>query len=205
MIKKLIFAVLCLLSLIGFGWEGRDNTMYWQVTGTGNTVNGGDNVYTYLGVSHSDDELGVRIACYDSDGNFIRYLNPAYPDPLNYVDWEYNDQYIGTRDDFWLTRGSQAYYGPEDYMEHLFQMQLGTYDSDDNFLPLLYTNGEIVDNKYWYDWGTLAPHNGDWIPTEFYTINPVIPSPSVPEPSTSILCLLGASLLALRRKKFNSY
>lgn len=205
MFKKLTaLVVICAMSLLGYGWDDNDHTMYWQVTGTGNTVNGGPNdVYTFLGIDHADDELGVRIAAYDKEGNLVKYLNPAYPNNPDFpsgIDWEYNDQPIGTRDDFWMTRGSQAYYGPEDYMEHLFQMQLGTYDGDYNFLPLLYTNGETVDNKYWYDWGTLAPNNGDWIPTEFFTINPVIPAPQVPEPSELMLCIIGFGVLMLKRK-----
>ena len=76
-------------------------TLHWQVNETGNTVDGNPDLYSFLGIDHADDELGVRISVYDSDGNFIRYLNPAYEleDHTSYIDWEYNDQYVGTRDD----------------------------------------------------------------------------------------------------------
>ena len=196
-LMSILFA--CLSLATAYAWEGNDSTLFWQIEDNGNTVDDGPNdVYTFLGFEHADDELGVRVACYDRDGNFVNYLNPAYPDPLDYIDWEYNDQVIGTRDDIRMTKGSQAYYGRDDYLERLFQLQLGTYDSDYNFIPLLYTNSELVDGKYWYDWGTLAPYNGDWTPTAFYTINPVSPTP---EPSSSLLLLLGASFVLLLRKR----
>ena len=99
-----------------------------------------------------------------------------------------------------MTSASQAYYGPDDYLEMLFQMQVGNYDEDFNFSPLLWTRGELVDGKYWYDTGTLAPHNGDWIPTQFYTINPVVPITPSPEPNSGILFLIGIGFLGLRRK-----
>ena len=75
-------------------------------------------------------------------------------------------------------------------------MQIGTYGSEDEFEEILFSKAIDVDSKYWYDFGTLAPYNGDWNPTQFYTYNPV-----APEPSTSILILLGVATLALRRQR----
>jgi hypothetical protein len=93
-----------------FGWDNVDSIMYWQLGDTGNTVDDGPNdVYTFLGFDHANDEIGVRIAAYDKDGNLVKYLNPVYPNNPDYpsgIDWEYNDQYIGTRDDIWRTRTS---------------------------------------------------------------------------------------------------
>ena len=186
------------------GWDEKDSILYWQLGSSGNTVDGGPNdVYTFLGFDHANDELGVRIAAYDKDGNLVKYLNPVYPSNPDYpggIDWEYNDQMIGTRDDIWMTRASQAYYGPDNYLEMLFQMQVGNYDEDFNFNPLLWTNGELVPGRYWYDTGTLAPPGTDWIPTEFYTINPVVPITPSPEPNSLILLSLGLCLLGLKRK-----
>ena len=199
--NKLILICL-MLSMQCFGWNDQDYTLLWQVTETGNTVDGNPDLYTFLGIDHSNDELGVRIAAYNANGDLIRYLNPAYEleDHTSYIDWDYNDQMIGTRDDIWMTRASQAYYGPSDYMEYLYQMQIGTYDNDYNFIELLYSNAENVPGKYWYDWGTLGPSGDvDWIPTEFYTVNPVVPV--IPEPNVSILFLLGCSMLFLKRKE----
>lgn len=98
-----------------------------------------------------------------------------------------------------MTVGSQAYYGPNDYMEYMFQMQIGTYDNDYNFIEMLYSNAESVPNRYWYDWGTIAPYDGDWIPIEFYTVNPVVPV--IPEPNSFILLSIGTSMLLLSRKR----
>lgn len=60
---------------------------------------------------------------------------------------------------------------------------------------------ETLRNQYMYGEGTLGPHKNDvWIPTEFYTLNPVIPTPPVPEPNTILLFTIGSGLLLLRRK-----
>lgn len=195
--KKYFYTfIVCLFSLVGWGWEGNDNIMMWQVNDTGNTVDGGPNdVYTFLGIDHSDDYIGVRIACYDKDGTFIKYLNPVYPEEWGGIDWEYNDEFIGTRDDLPATL-RQAYYGPNDYSEKLFQMQVGNYDGDDNFIPLLYSSKSEVAGRYWYDDGQLAPQYGEWTPTDFYTYN----SPIVPEPSSTLLAFIGICFLGLKRK-----
>ena len=201
--KKLLTVLLCILAISSFAWDGNDNIMYWMLSGTGNTVDGGSDVYTYLGVAHANDEIGVRIAAYDNSGNLVKYLNPVYPDSPDVpggIDWEYNDQIVGTRDDISMFGTGQAYYGTSDYVEMLFQMQVGNYDGDYNFIPLLYSLGETVDGKYWYDSGSLLPQYGEWTPTKFYTINPVVP---VPEPTTFLLLLLGFGILALRRKNGN--
>ena len=79
-------------------------------------------------------------------------------------------------------------------------MQIGNYDEDFNFNPILFSKGEKVEGRYRYNPGDLGPYGGEWIPAEFYTINPVIPSPSVPEPSTSLLCIIGFGVLMLKRK-----
>ena len=199
MFKKLTYFVfLFLISFSCFAWDGNDNIMLWQVNPTGNTVDDGPNdVYTFLGFDHANDDIGVRIAAYDKDGNLIKYLNPVYPEEFAGVDWEYNDEYIGTRDDLPAST-RQAYYGGEDYTERLFQMQVGNYDGDGNFMPLLWTRGESIPGKYWYDSGTLLPPGFEWAPTKFYTANPVIPD--IPEPNSFILLSLGICLLGLRRK-----
>lgn len=204
--KLLVIFALCMLSFVGVAWEGNDSIMYWQLRDTGNTVDDGPNdVYTFLGFDHANDEIGVRIAAYDKDGNLVKYLNPVYGAPSGSgpfdpgsIDWEYNDELIGTRSDLPASI-RQAYYGLDDYLEMLFQMQVGNYDEDFNFNPMLWTKGELVDGKYWYDTGSIMPaYPYEWTPTAFYTINPVSPSP---EPSSSLLLLLGASFVLLLRKR----
>lgn len=203
--KILVIFALCMFQFVGVAWDNVDSIMYWQLGDTGNTVDGGQNVYTFLGFDHADDEIGVRIAAYDKDGNLIKYLNPVYGPPPGSglfdpgsIDWEYNDEYIGTRDDL-PAKIRQVYYGPDDYLEMLFQMQVGNYDEDFNFNPMLWTRGELVEGKYWYDTGSIAPaYPFEWLPTEFFTVNPVVPVS--PEPNSFSLMTLGICLLGLKRK-----
>ena len=198
MIKRLTYVFLMLmLPFVGLAWEGNDNIMQWQVNDSANVDGGPNSVYKFLGLEYPDDEFGVRIVCYDKDGTFIKYLNPVYPAEYGGVDWEFNDQYVGTRDDFGSTQTSQAYYGPNDYSEKLFQMQVGNYDGNDDFIPILYSSKQEVAGRYWYDSGTLAPPSMDWTPMDFYTMNP----PVVPEPSSALLALVGAGLLLLKRSR----
>lgn len=101
---KNLYAILtmCAMSLFGYGWEGRDSTMYWQVSGTGNTVDDGpNNVYTFLGIAHSDSDIGARIAAYDINGNLVKYLDPIWEDEsgVKHIETDFSDMYIGTRDD----------------------------------------------------------------------------------------------------------
>lgn len=201
--KIFIALLICMFMFAGFAWDNVDSIMYWQLGSTGNTVdNGPSDVYTFLGFDHANDELGVRIAAYDKDGNLVKYLNPVYG-PVDgnpgYIDWEYNDELIGTRSDLPAST-RQAYYGPDDYLEMLFQMQVGNYDEDFNFSTLLWTKGELVDGKHWYDTGSILPPGTEWIPTQFYTINPVVSITPSPEPNSGILLLIGIGFLGLKRK-----
>lgn len=78
-------------------------------------------------------------------------------------------------------------------------MQVGIYDDDWNFTPILYSNYADMNeiSKHTYEVGQLAPIAGDWAPGTYHT---VIPSPPVPEPSSLMLSFVGASLLLLKRK-----
>jgi len=200
--KKLLtyMSFMFMAVFVCFGWDGNDNVLMWQLGSGGNTVDGGPNsVYTFLGIDHADDDIGVRIAAYDRDGNLIKYLNPIYGaegDDSSFIDWEYNDECIGTRDDLPASI-RQAYFGSSSYQEYLFQMQVGVYDANFDFMELLYSRAETT-SGHWYDMGTLLPSVQEWTPIDFYTINPVIPS--APEPNSFMLLTIGISLLALRRK-----
>lgn len=83
-------------------------------------------------------------------------------------------------------------------MEMLYQIQIGTYDSDYNFSAICFSTSELVDEKYRYDAFSLLPPSMDWHVDAFYTSNPV--GPSVPEPSSALMFLFGLSFLLLKRK-----
>lgn len=158
MIKKtLIFIYFACLAF----FSGSGDILYWQITGNEN-VDGNPDVYTFIGAVHgSDTEIGVRLAAYDSSGNLVSYLNPVYGNPSGAfdpatVDYEFNDEYIGTRDDLHLP-ARQALYSGELAMERKFQMQIGIYDENFDFSPILYSNGEIVDGKYRHEIGSINP------------------------------------------------
>ena len=91
-------------------------------------------------------------------------------------------------------------------IEALFIMELGYNAYDPNIDDYVWTTiaqalpeetYETLRANYMYGEGSIAPPTQKvWTPTEFYTT-------SVPEPSSTILCLLGLSLFMLKRKSNN--
>ena len=74
--KKIIFVGFCLLSLIGFGWEGRDSTLLWQVNDDA-TVDGASMHYSFLVPYTEDDDNwnGIRVKVVSPDGQIQRILD----------------------------------------------------------------------------------------------------------------------------------
>ena len=198
--KILVIFALCMFSFVGMG-----DVLNWQITGSENARDGDtreyiSDVYSFLVL---DEEIGVRLAAYDRDGNFIQYLHPMYRNPSDpyaagTIDYEFDDEYIGTKDNL-PTGPRQAMYDGTDPIERLFQIQIGNYDEDFNFNPILFSDGMIVDSRYRHTPGDLSPYDGEWSVMDFYTINLV--SPDAPEPNSFILLSLGICLLGLRRRR----
>ena len=65
-------------------------------------------------------------------------------------------------------------------------MQVGIYDDDWNFTPILYSEFADIDeiSKHTYEIQQIAPIGKDWAPGTYYTAIPPFP---VPEPSSSTL------------------
>ena len=88
--------------------------------------------------------------------------------------------------------------------EYMFMIELGqdvwnSLIEDYNWSPLAYSDtveGQWLKTKYTSENGTLAPPEFvPWTPLNYHSITP--------EPSMSLLCLLGASLLLLKRPGTN--
>lgn len=79
--------------------------LLWCVSGN-EIVDNNSSLYSYLGSTYGEsEEYGVRLAAYNQAGSLVSYLNPVYFDEggNSFIDREFNDQYVGTRDDFWMT------------------------------------------------------------------------------------------------------
>ena len=84
--------------------------------------------------------------------------------------------------------------------EYMFMIELGenVWDSlieDYNWSPLAYSDtveGQWLKQKYTSEEGSLAPPTfTTWTPMNYHT---------VPEPSASLLCIIGLGVLLLKRK-----
>ena len=85
------------------------------------------------------------------------------------------------------------------YMEYAFMVEIGEYTWNDvmddwNFNVLAQSDKYAANQlkNYIYERFSLAPpETGIWSPKDFYT---------TPEPSTSLLCIIGLGVLMLKRK-----
>jgi hypothetical protein len=165
--------------------------LLWQVNQNASVDNGISDVYHFL---VPDTEIGALACVYDANGNFIRNLNLV-------ADPDYADSFVSSRDDLWFMQAIQSYMEDDIAMDALFQIQVGYYDGDFNFISALYSDTETKANLLAgnsYAIGSLYPPGTDWTPGHYHTVNPVVPS--VPEPSELMLCIIGLGLLLLKRK-----
>ena len=182
-----------LIGLILFGLIGAGDVLQWQIDQ--NAIIDNDSNITLYSFLAPDTEIGALACVYDVNGNFLSNLNLVY-DP------EYADSFVSSRDELWIMQAIQSYMDDDQALDSIFQLQVGYYDEDYNFVTALYSETESKAGllaNHSYTPGSLAPPSTDWIPHSFYTINPVVPS--IPEPSSSLLLLVGASLLTLKRKR----
>ena len=169
---------------------GLADVLKWAVAEEA-SVDGSPDLYTYLA---PDTEIGVRAVQYDRNGNLTGCM-PLVSEP------EFADAFFGSKDDISMMQALQSFTIGEDIAESLFQIQVGYYDDDFAFVSVLYSvaaTGASI-SKFMYEPGDISPPSMDWRPLNFRTVNPVTPSPSVPEPSSGLLALAGLAVLCLRR------
>ena len=207
MIKKLIVILFSFLTFL----TGSGDILWWQVDDTA-TVDG-QSIYSFVssyGTEIIDGydfyNVGARVRMTNPDGStaIIPIAYPDFPgDRFEYAEFfnggGANGAGFGTG--YWSTQ-SVLHEVPEYNFELLneaqFLVELGELSYDDVFDIVGWETIAVSDTKFGselrgmiFPGGVSEPADFQWIPTRFHT---------VPEPSTFLLCLLGAALLMLRRK-----
>ena len=204
------------------------DVLLWSVDE--NTKVDGIDIQTFLVPYPTDDEhfSGARVKLVSSDGTVSTILKILGEDPDTHLSVEWDGDWGMELADYgngWGTgvpTGNQSETGyntiqtiqqqingetltyPSEVMEALMIMELG-YNSWDESVgdyvwqtiassaPELYKD---LIREHMYASGDVAPPTTtNWNP-DFYTMNP----PIVPEPSAGLLFVIGAGLLALKRK-----
>lgn len=207
MIRRLTALVLaCAISLFGYG-----DVLLWTVDENA-TVDGVSSIYSFLSPV-PDDDLHYPAARVKISGGGLS--EPIYLD--NYWEEEGADHaeldvgggYYGV----WAGDPGSGYYGvqlQQSYVpselasEALFSIEVGkmTWDDDTYMSGVFevlaesdkYTYEQLIANNYIYETFSIAPPGTDWTPMSYHT---------TPEPSTSIMCIIGLGVLMLKRKTNN--
>ena len=207
-----------MVCVMGLPCLAEDSVLLWMVDDTTELDNGGSgSLYSFVVSYMADDDYNwpaVRVKFIDSSGTV------QYPD-LYWGDSNPNNPGIREPGDFGVYVGDNGsgYWGcgvPVGNQsildglagEVLFQMELGQiYSLDDTYENLVwtavawseyYTLDELDTLKHIYQSFDINPLTATpWNP-KLFTTAPSFPSP---EPSTSILILLGVATLALKRRR----
>ena len=196
MVKRTIIILFSCFALL----NGNCGELYWQVGG--NLAHDGD--VTNTEVPHLDGTpLPMLIPKGNEDyGIRIKVVGPNV-DPDTYLGIRFNDGSIFEGDYGVMIShdDGSGYFGTgitmspiSDDTANLFLAELIMFISDDEITVLgssPMVSREDLEKFVSYD-PIYTPPVFVWNPNDFY---------STPEPSTSILCLIGASLLMLRRKR----
>lgn len=220
--KLLIILMLCMFSFVGMG-----DVLMWEVTDSTKVDNGSIQQFLVPYPSTDDSWPAARVKLVSSDGSSSTILKIWISDEDGVYSWQDGDwgMEIADWESGWGTgvpTGNQSETGyntiqtiqqqingetliyPPEVMEALMIMELG-YNSWDESVgdyvwqtiassaPELYKD---LIREHMYASGDVAPPTTKkWNP-DFYTMNP----PVIPEPSTGLLFLVGASFLALKRR-----
>ena len=210
-----VFRIWCIAAVVMMAAASAfaEDIMWWMVDDTA-TVDG-EGVMSFL-AQYPEDENNWCAARVKVTGSGIgtRYLNTYWED--EYGNWQLN---LG-EDGVWLqdsgdgrgiSTGNWATQSPisldgldvELFEEARYQVELGRCKYDEvydivKFTALAETSpvAKAELTQYMYERGSIMPPGyQQWTPTEFHTIR------SIPEPNGSLLVLVGAAMLLLKRKK----
>lgn len=200
MFKKLTaLVVICAISLFGYG-----DTLWWLVNETA-TVDGQNLLsfiqpYAWEEDGYSGYDVGARVKVTFGDGTST--ILPIYN---NGQYWDYSSlddsgDGRGVSTGNWASQSPLNHINSEMLTEALFQIELGNLKYDD--LLDIFTWDEIIAytdavgkemlSSYIWQGGVMPPADGQWTPTVFHA--------PVPEPTSSILCIIGFGVLMLKRK-----
>ena len=201
MMKRFVAILIsCLAFLTGSG-----DVLYWQVDDTAKVFNGeNDTIGTSIIGFIGDRECGARAVVTGGDLAQPYYLS-TYSKDNGTLDGELGVDF-GESGGYWgsgVPTGNQSSIEQlepsEMYMEYAFMVEIGEYTWDDvmndwNFNVLAQSDKFAANqlSQYIHERFDLNPSSlAIWTPTEFYV---------VPEPSTSLLCIIGLGVLMLKRK-----
>lgn len=206
--RRAIFIVAAVMMAAASGFA--EDIMWWMVDDTA-TVDG-EGVMSFL-AQYPEDENNWCAARVKVTGENIgtMYLDIESPD--------FPGERFNGAEGAWLGDSGSGYWGTgnwatqspisldgldvELFEEARFQVELGRCKYDEvydmvKFIALAETSPVVKAEltQYMYERGTIMPPGyQQWTPTEFHTIS------SIPEPNGSLLVLVGAAMLLLKRKK----
>lgn len=170
-------------------------TVVWQLRINENARihNGSESTSLYEFFGNDISIAGYRVRLIN-DSSYLDFVYPGFGNEPGEFGVNFYDENYGR-----FLPANQLSLGENPNYNSLIAVELGIFDSDDNFVYIgetaVYTLSEVGFGHN-YDQGTLLPPVTDWVVTDFYTDYPV------PEPSITILAILGACALLLKRKNY---
>ena len=213
---KWLISFIFIISSFNFCYS---DLLYWMVDSDAEVVNTGEYVYLFL-MDHdeivwdgSTHIIVARVNVYDGNGNLLKTMENITGPIGGGNSW---DTYIdighpgsGKTPEIgatatstqWNNLGRPYYYQVEILAG---EKHGGAYIYEEVMWSAMFS-GALLEHQGSYDL-TYDPHLENmvpWIPTEFYTSNPVpkYDWPLIPEPTAGILELVGICMLLLKRKK----
>ena len=193
--KKIIFLTLFFTSMIS-----NAATVLWAALDENSVVSTDGSTQYILDYRNNAGQYINAARIVIDDGPAPLWI-PEYGGDPAYWETEYPEVCLQDEDGWYgMPKWSSQFNmeeNPDNDMAVIFELGYIDWDSTDPFVTLAVaesTYGQLDLDNHIYPAGTLAPPTeANWMPTVFYA------NSLVPEPSTSILLLVGAGGLLLRR------